>query len=1075
MSWDEEDENNIGLTKAASSFLEDIKSYEKLLNDATTTSEIEQLICALQPFQAEPQFLDPILESLINTCLKGYIEWKKTWPFQIIYNLCKIRGAKVVTQFFPSKVSYLEDVLDVLELKFKENTSNFELNSSIENSKEVDELHLFIKKDWQARYVLLLWLSILVLAPFNLDSFGDDMKDRLYTTAEKYLFVSGKERDAAALVMARLCNREDCKTSLIPRFLQGFTNWDSHTGLLHKIGMLQCSAVLVGLLSSQDCEKYYTRYIDHMLSFAPENSIYQKLLSKNLGRIALAFLRPSIEDTTTEILNELPEQVEQILGELLSMTGHKDTLVRYAVAKAIARIVQNLPDKTLQQQVIDALLDVLNENIIKDGTGKKILDQVSHFSWQGIMLCIAELLRRHILDSNNLSQLLPYLRQGLRFEQKQLTYAVGSNVRDAACYVCWSLFRTYKDTEKQFIRPIFQDLVSLSCLDREVNIRRAASAALQEGIGRLGGDGSVEHGLKLIQKLDYFKLGLRRRAYLEVAVDLYENMGYKMLLDDTIQFKVTSWDPVLRRLAGKLVARLVSDCINDSALNLLLSLYSKSDMDVKHGITCTVAELLFTDIKGKDQDLFYLIDNITEYDLQENEEILHAEMLLTCVKCIFNNYYKLSEESKERLSALRAKINISMELYNDSINDLARDVAGLLPKGYFDLKMRDHWISRMKANKGCFAFAFGKVKELDHVALESLLLVAGATVGMTDIEITTKAKAIESLSLVIASGRDLDHSFVISSIHAILEGLNDYTIDTRGDVGFWVRKQAIESSIILAKREFLTKDMQKLLISGLIRMSVEPLDRLRSKSIATIVGLRPLELEQLLKYIKEDDDKETYFEQMFHILEFQVDESYISEFVIGLVLSVGAQQASEFTLKESLKALTNYLQRSSVEDQKRFLTKIIDLIDLKNQSLRLACAALKTIAELLSSGYSFESNSDFHVLINRLYVRTYNCHINTRSLNRILPAIQIFSNLIESNEHKDSLRRLVILCKHRFPSVRISASENLYLALMNRYSDREWATEMMEILEDKDWSIIPSVEMNEIVEKLASLVQNNVS
>lgn len=108
-------------------------------------------------------------------------------------------------------------------------------------------------------------------------------------------------------------------------------------------------------------------------------------------------------------------------------------------------------------------------------------------------------------------------------------------MRDAATYALWSLPRAYDPTTiAPFAERLAQNLVSVSTYDREINIRRAASAAFQEYVGRTvreadiscqkfvltGLQGIFAHGIDVLAKIDFFAVGIRRNAFLVAAPEV---------------------------------------------------------------------------------------------------------------------------------------------------------------------------------------------------------------------------------------------------------------------------------------------------------------------------------------------------------------------------------------------------------------------------------------------------------------------------------------------------------------------------------------------------------------------------
>ena len=99
-----------------------------------------------------------------------------------------------------------------------------------------------------------------------------------------------------------------------------------------------------------------------------------------------------------------------------------------------------------------------------------------------VCLTIAELIRRNLISPKRLSELYQFMRDSLLYEKEEGGYSIGQAVRDSACYMTWSVARGYEQGGEE----LGISLMIAACFDREVGCRRAASAAYQELVGRVG-------------------------------------------------------------------------------------------------------------------------------------------------------------------------------------------------------------------------------------------------------------------------------------------------------------------------------------------------------------------------------------------------------------------------------------------------------------------------------------------------------------------------------------------------------------------------------------------------------------
>ena len=106
----------------------------------------------------------------------------------------------------------------------------------------------------------------------------------------------------------------------------------------------------------------------------------------------------------------------------------------------------------------------------------ELLDQKnSEDTWHGAMSALAEFSRRNLIVESLIPEAIEKVVQGLKFDQRRGDGSVGSNVRDASCYVSWTFARGFSPTHiKPHVADIINALLLTSCFDREISCTRAA-------------------------------------------------------------------------------------------------------------------------------------------------------------------------------------------------------------------------------------------------------------------------------------------------------------------------------------------------------------------------------------------------------------------------------------------------------------------------------------------------------------------------------------------------------------------------------------------------------------------------
>lgn len=155
---------------------------------------------------------------------------------------------------------------------------------------------------------------------------------------------------------------------------------------------------------------------------------------------------------------------------------------------------------------------------------------------------------------------MPLVLKALVYDEPKGYSSVGSHIRDAACYVCWSFARAYEPPDlAPYVRDIASTLLIVTCFDKEINCRRAASAAFQENVGR---QGTFPHGIEILTTADFYAVSVRNNSYLNISVFIAQFEEYTIpLIDHLITRKVDHWDCSIRELTAKALHNLTPQVI----------------------------------------------------------------------------------------------------------------------------------------------------------------------------------------------------------------------------------------------------------------------------------------------------------------------------------------------------------------------------------------------------------------------------------------------------------------------------------------------------------------------------------
>ncbi|KAI5970384.1 hypothetical protein CANMA_000547 [Candida margitis] len=402
-----------------------------------------KLVAIINEFELQPKLLEKQLASYVNELSSLFIEDVSIGEFigNVVYALAKVCTFKTTALFFSSDVYLLDSLID-----------------RCRDSSEA------------VKFVCLLWLCNLVLVPFPIKTVGAGLRERLAETAKISLrrFVNlSKTQVVASILYSRLLSRPDCQ-DMLHLFLEQMVNSWSSADASQKLGtFLTVNKLLKRVeLSPLEITGLYSCIMGDILE--SKNSNMSLVYSiKILSKLAVNYIKRAQFQGVAEVINNL-------INDILLSDITFETNLRYAIAKAMSTIVEQLSFTAVnyQNQLIRFIPDLIDREETNVPKLHTILLSLGYISLSKNLPAMYEM------------DCIALASRCLFFKVPKGTVLIGSQIRDSACFLIWSVVRNMKHSSSNLVNT-FVDLLKVLVFD-ELLLKKCSVAVMQEILGRLG-------------------------------------------------------------------------------------------------------------------------------------------------------------------------------------------------------------------------------------------------------------------------------------------------------------------------------------------------------------------------------------------------------------------------------------------------------------------------------------------------------------------------------------------------------------------------------------------------------------
>jgi hypothetical protein len=521
------------------------------------------------------------------------------------------------------------------------------------------------------------------------------------------------------------------------------------------------------------------------------------------------------------------------------------------------------------------------------------------------------------------------------------------------------------DSKHSVIQVIAIQLIESACLDPAGNIRRGSSAALQELIGRH--PDTVAHGIPLVQTVDYQAVGLRERAMIEVAISAaqFDQIYWESIFTATLGWRgIGAVDSRSRIVAARSIGLLSSMQPIYGVKEMVVTIESQlrklaaRQVEDRQGLLVALASITTTSLSrygpslGNEEaiDLSFLLGiwhMLFDLKLAEKDftsTAMRPELTCTAVCDLLEALSKLTktilDAGQRTPSAVEYQeagrlLELCLQRPEDTVADKAANVIthwiNLMPFGERVARINS-WIKGLTSNPrngakktgypAALGAAFGNAAEDPLLQTQIVKTLCDRCSETVDVEARVVAlKSVSRICQALAptkTAKDASNELALLIWQALERGLNDYTINERGDVGSLVRLEALNVVELVwsewdALGPLFQRDDGNLsndpVTLSVIRLALERLDKVRNRAAKCLnAGYGRVPFPRPIPHIDrkpipfyQQESLYEYYFSGFSLLYYKGEARLSQAVMLGFISSAG--MGSESLLQASRSAI----------------------------------------------------------------------------------------------------------------------------------------------------------------------------